>query len=357
MNITQSNIKKKYTLHSAWEVCPLKNGGIIIHSIYGEIIKISKVDSLIQKVIKPLIKDSYVEISGNLNNKEKSRIFSLINNGVLVPVLLDSNDLPNELRNRFGPVADVFVQFGAYDPMTRLNRFKAIRDAKVGIIGVGGVGSQIAVMLAATGVGYLRIIDGDLTEEKNLTRQIFFTIGDVQTKKPKVFALKERIEALTKFTSVDPCNKMIDSPETARKLLANLDIVILTADQPRLILQRWVNEVCAHAKLPVIFTFVDRIGPFFIPGHSACFACLESKWREEIGCEYDEIVENLDPNRPSSFPSLVSGPSISANAIFIEVIAFLTGMWTVSTLNQMLIFDYPDFTKVNVPKMTQCSVC
>lgn len=343
-------------LHPAWEICSLKSGGFVLHSIYGEVVRITTLEALAVEMFQALAsgRTADTEILDGLSRK---RVEAMIENGLLIPDGAEAAAIPAELRARFDPVADIFVQFGATDPGIRAKRFNALRQARVGIVGAGGVGSQLAIMLAATGIGFLRVIDGDTPEEKNLTRQLFYTMEDVRQQTPKVMALKSRISALTPHTSVDPCISMIDSPISAQRLLVELDIVVVTADQPRILLQRWINEACAKLRTPAIFTFVDRVGPLFLPGHSACFACLETKWRSEIGEAYDEIVAGLDPHRPARFPSLVAGPSVAANTLFLEIMSLLTGMWPLATCNAMLMYQYPEFSRILVPRDEACPIC
>ena len=68
-------------------------------------------------------------------------------------------------------------------------------DAKVLIVGTGGLGAPAALYLAAAGVGTLGIIDGDVVDLTNLQRQVIHHTPDVG--KPKVLSAKEKLQRLT----------------------------------------------------------------------------------------------------------------------------------------------------------------
>ena len=75
-----------------------------------------------------------------------------------------------------------------------------LAEARVGIAGAGGLGSNVAMMLARSGVEHLLIIDGDIVEPSNLNRQHYFP---VHVGRPKVDALAEQLLALNADMKVD----------------------------------------------------------------------------------------------------------------------------------------------------------
>ena len=105
-------------------------------------------------------------------------------------------------------------------------------NARVTIIGVGGVGSWAVETLARTGVGNLTLIDGDVVVESNINRQVQATATTLG--KPKVVALAERIALINPLCRVEPVQDFV-SPENLDMLVGcrNVDFVIDAIDSVR----------------------------------------------------------------------------------------------------------------------------
>ncbi|MCX8203702.1 MAG: HesA/MoeB/ThiF family protein, partial [Nitrososphaeria archaeon] len=86
---------------------------------------------------------------------------------------------------------------------------RRLKAAKVLVVGAGGLGSPVALYLAAAGVGRIGIVDFDAVDETNLQRQVLFTTEDVG--RPKVEAAKERLERLNPYVEVTTYNSTINS--------------------------------------------------------------------------------------------------------------------------------------------------
>ncbi|MDK2920191.1 MAG: sulfur carrier protein ThiS adenylyltransferase [Candidatus Petromonas sp.] len=104
-----------------------------------------------------------------------------------------------------------------------------INKAFVGIVGLGGLGSNIAVSLARLGIGKLLLVDFDVVEPSNLNRQQYFVkhIGMLKTD-----AMKEIISEINPFVKVDTKNVFIDE-NNITDILANVDIVVEAFDNPK----------------------------------------------------------------------------------------------------------------------------
>lgn len=202
--------------------------------------------------------------------------------------------------------------------------FNNVRNAKVTIIGLGGNGSLLAMMLAASGVGSLHLVEGDHVEESNLVRQIFYTEADAKEKRFKADCLKERLELFSSHTSVTVSKKFMQSEKDVEAEISNSDCLILCADMPRFILNRWVSDACEKHNVPNLNAFAGMIGPFHIPGSSPCFHCLEIKFKKKFGDLQKEIVSALQTKRPCPYPSFVSGPVATAQIQFDEVFAYIS---------------------------------
>ena len=118
-----------------------------------------------------------------------------------------------------------------------------IRAAKVLIVGAGGLGSPLALYLAAAGVGEIGIVDDDAVSLSNLQRQILFATDDVG--KPKVAAAARRLLALNPGVRVTPHHTRLTAAN-AENLIADYDIVADGSDnfETRFL----INDACHNAK-------------------------------------------------------------------------------------------------------------
>src|SRR5476651_98295 len=149
---------------------------------------------------------------------------------------------------------------------------KKIKAASVLCIGAGGLGSPIAMYLAAAGIGKLGIVDFDTVDFSNLQRQILHTDADVGRSKAE--SAKETIRGINPHCEVVLHNTRISS-ENALDLIRPYDIVVDGTDNfPTRYL---VNDACVILKKPnvygSIFRFEGQATIFAYPG-GPCYRCL-----------------------------------------------------------------------------------
>ncbi|TAJ88783.1 molybdopterin-synthase adenylyltransferase MoeB [bacterium] len=145
-------------------------------------------------------------------------------------------------------------------------------NAKVLMVGAGGLGSPSAYYLAAAGVGTLGIIDNDVVDLSNLQRQILHTndrIGMAKTESAKL-----TIQALNPDVRVIPYQQKLTS-QNIMEVIKDYDIVVDGCDNfPTRYL---VNDACVLAKKPnvhgSIFQFEGQASVFY-PGKGPCYRCL-----------------------------------------------------------------------------------
>jgi adenylyltransferase/sulfurtransferase len=123
-----------------------------------------------------------------------------------------------------------------------------LREAKVAIIGLGGLGSVSALYLALGGIGKLTLIDQDTVEINNLHRQILYSLSDLRY--PKVEAAERRIKQVNPEVRVDAVPENVRA-ENVGSILYGADCVVDGLDnmQTRYV----VNKYCADKQLPFIF--------------------------------------------------------------------------------------------------------
>ena len=145
-------------------------------------------------------------------------------------------------------------------------------NAKVIMVGAGGLGSPSAYYLAAAGVGTLGIIDNDVVDLSNLQRQILHTNDRIGM--PKTESAKLTIQALNPDVRVIPYQQKLTS-QNIMEIIKDYDIVVDGCDNfPTRYL---VNDACVLAKKPnvhgSIFQFEGQASVFY-PGKGPCYRCL-----------------------------------------------------------------------------------
>lgn len=126
-------------------------------------------------------------------------------------------------------------------------------DAKVLMIGAGGLGCPALQYLVAAGVGTIGIVDGDTVDESNLQRQVLFSTSDIGTK--KVEAAKARLEALNPDVSIKtyPVNLM---PDNTLEIVQEFDLVIDGTDN--FATRYLVNDTCVKLDKPFVYGAIHK---------------------------------------------------------------------------------------------------
>jgi molybdopterin/thiamine biosynthesis adenylyltransferase/rhodanese-related sulfurtransferase len=145
-------------------------------------------------------------------------------------------------------------------------------DAKVLLLGAGGLGAPAALYLAAAGVGTLGVIDADVVEASNLQRQIIHSTARVG--RPKVESARETIEGLNPDVRVVTYDEWLDRSNVAR-ILADYDLIVDGTDNfPTRYL---VNDAAVMLRKPVVhgsvFRFEGQV-TVFKPYDGPCYRCL-----------------------------------------------------------------------------------
>lgn len=125
-------------------------------------------------------------------------------------------------------------------------------DARVAIVGCGGLGGIVAAYLAGAGVGYLRLIDGDAPDVTNLHRQVFFHTGQPGTKADQLAAhtrgLNPEIEIVAVAEFLTKSN--------ARRHLSGVGLVVECID--RAAGKHLINDACALLGVPLVYGAVHK---------------------------------------------------------------------------------------------------
>jgi len=149
---------------------------------------------------------------------------------------------------------------------------KRLKDARVLLVGAGGLGSPAAVYLACAGVGTLGIVDFDEVDESNLQRQILHTPARVGMR--KVESAKRTLQEMNPLVNVEAFDARLTS-ENADAIVPKFDIVVDGADNfPTRYL---INDACVKHGKPNVHGSVFRFegqASVFKRGLSPCYRCL-----------------------------------------------------------------------------------
>ncbi len=149
-----------------------------------------------------------------------------------------------------------------------------LKAARVLCIGAGGLGSPLALYLAAAGVGTLGIVDFDVVDYTNLQRQIIHTTADVGRK--KLDSATEKLKAINPFLNIRTFETKLTS-ENALEILADFDIIADGTDNfPTRYL---VNDACVLTGKPNVYGSIFRFegqASVFATKEGPCYRCLYS---------------------------------------------------------------------------------
>ena len=164
---------------------------------------------------------------------------------------------------RFDRQLRYFSDIGSASTPTPSECQERLREAKIAVLGVGGLGGWSALALACTGVGEMWLIDGDRVEVSNLNRQILYSEADIG--ELKVECAASRLRAFNSGMKITTEARRLESESDIAEFIAGSDIVIDAADWPAHDIERWCNSACFEAGIPYItmshFPPIARVGP------------------------------------------------------------------------------------------------
>ncbi len=255
---------------------------------------------------------------------------------VILPAVAGGGEFTREELGRYS--RQIMLEGIGYDGQLRL------REAKVCIVGVGGLGSPIAMQLTAMGVGHLRIVDRDVVEISNLHRQTLYNNDDIG--KVKVEVAYEKLKMINPSVEIDPIPVSINE-NTAFDIVKGYDIVIDGLDS--IVARYALNDACLYYNIPYVYGGAIGVlgsASTILPYKSACLRCIfPSLVEEEMPtCS----TEGVHP----SILSIISAVEVS------ETIKIITGK-TPSLLNKLLYVDLNDLTfdRISIERSLECRSC
>lgn len=220
---------------------------------------------------------------------------------------------------------------------------RKLKNAKVLVVGTGGLGAPLLLYLAAAGVGTLGMVDFDVVDDSNLQRQVLFSVKDIG--KLKTEAAKERIQSLNPHITVNVHNTHLTS-ENALNIIKDYDVVADGTDNfPTRYL---VNDACVILKKTNVYASIFRFD-----GQVSVFNYTDTEGK--TGPNYRDLFPTPPP--PGLVPSCAEGgvlgvlPGIIGSLQANEVIKVVTGIGKPLS-GRLFLFDALTFktTTLNISK-------
>ena len=202
---------------------------------------------------------------------------------------------------------------------------KRLKNAKVLVVGAGGLGSPALLYLAAAGVGTLGIIDFDVVDESNLQRQVIHGVSDLG--KPKALSAKESIVEINPHVNVILHEERLDS-DNALDIFHPYDLVLDGTDN--FATRYLVNDACVLLGKPYVWGSIYR------------FEGQVSVFWDEHGPNYRDLYPVPPP--PGMVPSCAEGGVLGVlcasigSVMVTEAIKLITGIGE-SLLGRLMVYD------------------
>jgi sulfur-carrier protein adenylyltransferase/sulfurtransferase len=225
---------------------------------------------------------------------------------------------------------------------------KRLKNAKVLVIGAGGLGSPALLYLAAAGVGTLGIAEFDTVDESNLQRQVIHGVSDID--KPKGLSAKESIAEINPYVDVILHEERLDN-DNVFEVFRGYDLIVDGTDN--FATRYMVNDAAYFLGIPYVWGSIYRFD-----GQASVFAPTMADDAPCYRCLYPE------PPPPGMVPSCAEGGVLGVLCASIgsiqvnEAIKLLAGIGD-PLVGKLMIYDAleMEYRKLKVRKDPNCALC
>lgn len=223
---------------------------------------------------------------------------------------------------------------------------KKLKNARVLVIGAGGLGAPVLQYLAAAGVGSIGVIDDDSVENANLQRQVIHRDRDIGT--PKVFSAENAMLAQNPYVSVKPYHRRLDAL-IAQDLFSEYDLILDGTDnfETRYLVNRTAVALGKPLISGALSQWEGQLSVFDPARGAPCYQCIFPQ----------APAEGLAP--PCSQAGVVGPlPGVIGAMMAQEAIKLITGAGAVLR-GEMLIYDglYGETRKMSLKRREDCAIC
>jgi len=219
-----------------------------------------------------------------------------------------------------------------------------LKNAKVLLVGAGGLGSPVAMYLAAAGVGTICIADFDQVDLSNLQRQIAYKTSDIGGQKSEI--ISKLLKEMNPLVSIITHNTALTA-KNALDIIKDYQIIADCTDnfQSRYLL----NDACVLSEKPYVYGSVSGLrgqAGFFYAKEGPCYRCLYSE-------------PPLPASKPNCLTSGVLGvlPGIIGSIMANTVLQFI--ITHNSMIGRLLLFNAlnTNFSEIKIEKDENCPIC
>lgn len=271
---------------------------------------------------------------------------------------LPDNLTPGEVE-RYSRNNEFFTCIDTVPRQLRYELQHLLKQSKVVVIGLGGVGSTAAMSLVAAGVGTLRCVDFDTVEPSNLTRQLLYAENDVGA--GKVTSAVARLRAMNRHAEVEGLELEVSGEADARRCLDGMDFAVLCTDHPRDKVDFLINDMACDLATP--WAVCSYNGPLvctgvIIPNKTPCYRCFAhaypSPWAPDSGTGV-----KLMPRSSGVMGVIAPTAGIAGHLVALEVIYYLAGLRvpTAGRIWYRNMFVYDQMYDVELSFWAECPAC
>jgi molybdopterin/thiamine biosynthesis adenylyltransferase len=240
-----------------------------------------------------------------------------------------------------------------------------LRDCKVTMLGVGGVGSHVALDLMGVGIEDLCIVDFDTVELSNLNRQILYTEADIGQR--KVPLAVKRLKEYFPRARIHGVEHRLSSAADVHQVVVDRDFVICVVDRPKLYAHRWANEACVAAGVPFMSGGVhtQRATTYLVvPGQTGCVEC----WRRAsvdgpttaLRAKMEEFHGQTTPGLGSDLSAFGPMVTVMTAMLVTEMVRYVTGIAEPLAAGRLVEMRFGDLTLREAERWErdpECQVC
>ena len=302
-------------------------------------------------------------LAGQLDATEVTEgLTTLLENGFLedaaepVPPELSDRDLErykanlNFFRYVSGPGAS------CYTPQVLL------KQTRVTVFGMGGIGSNVCMALAELGVGHIEAVDFDKVELSNLNRQVLYSTSVIG--QPKAEAAAQRMKEFNPDIEFVTYERRLTSQEDVNEVVAESapDFMFSLADKPNGYFDFWTNTACVRRGIPFAAANVaSGIGTAFtvVPGAGPCYQCRVDD-EADSQPQQSEMLEYVRQHQLNATNGAL-GPACMLLAYFLsyEFLRYRTGISPMLTQDRLLEVNFVTFDQTwhDFARRADCPVC
>ena len=335
----------KYKINESLLAFDMKDEGILLNVTDNDLISVEEKEDVVLKIImafleprsfeqafKYVLNDMYIDESDFNDCFEFMRL-----NNMLKECMESESVLSEYQKMKYSKQISSLNSLKGIEGINAEEIQKKICDSTVCIVGIGGTGSYLALALAMIGVEHLILIDFDVVELSNTSRQVLYDELDVG--KYKIDVAKKKLQRYNKNLKIDIYNvniKSIDDLSFLNQFC--IDLLVLCADTPRGEIQYIVDKVTNRNSIPwfcygPLMHSKIIVGPMIIPGRTKSY---EEIFPRDLGSFTGRVVE-INKN----FKAFICDPynGFASQFAAIEVMKYLSGVREPSIVNRKYYID------------------